>query len=170
MILAISKILKKDGYSLLDTVEFIQKAVDTYLKRYPVLLRKAFALYHFSPYHINRLRTAATRSQLRRYPGDWVFTFVQGDGKGFNFGVDIHECAIMKFYRAQRVEELTPYLCQLDHLLGERMNLGFDRQGTLANGATVCDCRWKYGAQTRRWSPIGDLVRQDQSIKWRSTL
>jgi hypothetical protein len=35
------------------------------------------------------LRAAARKSQLRQYPGDWVFKFMEGDGKTFQYGLDI---------------------------------------------------------------------------------
>ncbi len=36
-----------------------------------------------------------------RYPDDWVFTFLDGDGIVFDFGIDISGCTILKFYCVQ---------------------------------------------------------------------
>ena len=40
-------------------------------------------------------RHAAAISQQRRYPEDWVFEVVEGNGRGFAFGVDYTECGIV---------------------------------------------------------------------------
>jgi len=72
-----------------------------------------------------------------------VFSYVEGDGNSFDAGVDIAECAILKFYYTQGAEALIPYLCKLDHALGKLPGVVFSRTGTLADGSPVCDCRWK---------------------------
>jgi len=41
----------------------------------------AYFWYFFSALHKNGLRESALRSQHRRYPGDWVFTYVEGDAR-----------------------------------------------------------------------------------------
>ena len=72
----------------------------------------------------------------------------------FDMGVDVTECAIIKFFRSQGAEELVPHMCQLDNTISKYLNLGFTRQRTLAEGATICDCRWKRGAETLNWTPM----------------
>ncbi len=154
MILALYRALKKYGASRSEFTHAIYDVYEAYLNSYPAVLHQVYRKYYFSQYHQDRLRRGATRSQLRRYPVDWVFTFVEGDGISSDFGIDIHECAILKFFRAQGVVELTPYICYQEAALGKILGLGFNRKNTLTNGATVCDCRWKLGAETD-----GDLLR-----------
>ncbi len=165
MILALYRALKKYSYSLPESVQVIYDIYEAYLTRYPLGLRRAYRRYYFSQYHRDRLRHGAIRSQLCRYPGDWVFTFLDGDGVTFDFGIDINECAIQKLYRAQNADEFTPFVCHLDHAVGKMLELGFSRQDTLVNGAAVCDCRWKLGAETPGWPPIPDTVLQDSYSK-----
>jgi hypothetical protein len=42
----------------------------------------------------------------------------------------------------------------LEHALGKSIGLGFTRQGRLANGAMVCDFRWKLSAETLGWLKV----------------
>ncbi len=88
------------------------------------------------------------------YPGDWRMTFVKGDGKNFDFGVDYTECGIVKFYQAQQAEELAPYMCLGDFPLSKALNSGLARTTTLALGGKKCDFRWKAGRKVQmEWTP-----------------
>jgi hypothetical protein len=95
-----------------------------------------------------RWREQAAESQKRQYPGDWVFTFVEGDGKEFDYGLDFTECGICKLYHAQGADELTPYLCLMDDVVSKAFDRGLVRHKTLAEGADVCDFRYKAGRET----------------------
>ena len=95
-----------------------------------------------------RWRAQAARSQERQYPGDWVFTFVEGDGKEFDYGLDFTECGICKFYHAQGADELAPYLCLMDGAVSKAFGYGLVRYKTLAEGADICDFRYKAGRET----------------------
>ncbi len=162
MELALYRTLKKWGFTLPEAVQFAYDVLDIYLQNIPRLSRLAYRWYHLSRFHRSKLRRAAAASQRRQYPQDWVFTYVQGDGGAF--GVDVTECAICKLFRTQRAEELVPYLCALDFAMGKRFDLGFTRNGTLAEGASVCDCRWKRGAETRGWPVVGPERSRLQTI------
>jgi hypothetical protein len=165
IMLAAYRALKKYSFSLPESVQIIYDIFETSLTGYPDVFRRAYRRYYFSRYHRARLRHAAIRSQMSQHPGDWVFTFLDGNGKDFDFGIDISECAILKFYHAQNAEILTPLVCHLDHGSGKLLGLGFRRQDTLANGASVCDCRWKLGAETPGWPPVPDTVLQNPYSK-----
>ena len=95
-----------------------------------------------------RWRAQAEQSQKRQYPGDWVFTFVQGGGQEFDYGLDFAECGICKFYHDQGADDLTPYLCLMDGVVSEAFGYGLVRYKTLAEGADVCDFRYKTGRET----------------------
>jgi hypothetical protein len=168
MSLALYRTLKKREFTLNEVAHMTCRIFDAYLNSFPGLLRQAYSWYYFSPLYQNHLRHSAAASQLRKYPEDWVFTYVKGDGFTFDTGVDITECAILKFSAAQGAEEIVPHLCKLDHAMGKYLGLGLTRQGTLVEGATVCDCRWKRGAETPSWTPaIEPLYKEDS---WKPSL
>jgi hypothetical protein len=93
----------------------------------------------------DRRRHAATISQQRRYPEDWVFEVVEGDGQGFAFGVDYTECGIVKYLAREGAPELAPYLCWIDYPQFAAMHLRLDRTETLAQGGKRCDFRMSRG-------------------------
>lgn len=148
MSLALYRVLLKNGFLMDEAAQMTDDTFQIYLQSFPKPLRRAYCWYYFSFIHKNGLREGARRSQQKRYPGDWVFTYVVGDGKTFDFGVDIRECAILKFYQAHQAEGFIPYLCRFDDTMGRMLGLGLKRTGTLANGSDLCDCRWKYNRRS----------------------
>ncbi|MBW1717455.1 MAG: L-2-amino-thiazoline-4-carboxylic acid hydrolase, partial [Deltaproteobacteria bacterium] len=55
---------------------------------------------------------------------------------------------ICKFYRAQGADELAPYLCLSDYVVSDAFDRGLVRYKTPAEGAEVCDFRYKKGRET----------------------
>ena len=102
----------------------------------------------------NDFKRMAAESQKRVYAGDWVLTFVEGDGESFDFGVDYTECGIVKFYRAQGADEFAPYLCLGDFPISKALNTGLVRTTTLARGGPRCDFRYRSGRPIQmEWTP-----------------
>ena len=96
------------------------------------------------------MRKAASKSQERAHPADWVFSFVEGDGEEFDWGIDFTECRIVKFFRAQGAGELAPYLCLGDFPISDAFGTGLIRNTTIAEGGDRCDFRFKRGREIRR--------------------
>jgi hypothetical protein len=102
----------------------------------------------------DEFRRMARWSQKSRYPGDWKLNFVEGDGSTFDFGVDYTECGLVKFYRAQKAEELAPYMCLGDFPISLAVGSGLVRTTTLARGGSRCDFRFKAGRPIQmEWTP-----------------
>ena len=97
---------------------------------------------------MKRRRERAGRSQERRYPADWVYAFVEGDGETFDYGYDFTECGTQKFYRAQGADEFLPFYCFLDFPKCDADGLGLSRTMTLAEGHEKCDHRFKIGGKS----------------------
>jgi hypothetical protein len=94
------------------------------------------------------LKSQATESQKRLYPDDWVWRFVEGNGREFDYGIDVTECGAFKFFHTQGADELLPYMCRLDFAISEAMGMGLARTMTLAEGGEKCDYRFKRGRKT----------------------
>ncbi len=152
--LAIYRVLLKHGDTLEDTGELLHRLFRAEVERIPRVLRPWVKRYMFSGLRRRQALKEASRSQARRYPGDWVFERVDGDGSNFDQGRDYTECAIVKFLHAQDADELGPYLCDLDWVTAEVIGYGFQRTMTLAWGCDRCDFRMsKDGTTTAPWPP-----------------
>lgn len=152
--LAAYRVMVRHGGSVEDTGELLHRVILTETERIPKLLRHLVGRYRFSRLSIRQYERAARRSQARRYPGDWVFEVIEGDGKTFDTGIDHTECGIVKFLHAQGADELTPFICDLDYVLAEAMGYGLRRTRTLSWGCDRCDFRLsKHGATSAPWPP-----------------
>ena len=145
--LAVYRVLNAEGQAVQEAGKVI---FDTFkaMADYPKWLLRLVGKLKYNNDYVDRLREATEETQKRRYPGNWVATFIEGDGEEFDYGVDITECGICKFYHAQGAEELSPYLCLSDYVVSEAFDRGLVRYKTLAEGADRCDFRYKKGRET----------------------
>lgn len=149
--LAIYRVVVRHGGSLEDTGRLMHDMARVEFGRIPRALRPWMARY---AYRWRRLAKAARRSQLREYPDDFVFELVEGDGKTFDYGMDMTECAYLKYLQSQGAGELCPYGCECDYVMAEMMGIGLQRTKTLAWGCDRCDFRFaKHGTITAPWPP-----------------
>jgi len=95
-----------------------------------------------------KMRRWALTSQKRLYPGDWVYEFLERNGKDFDSGTDMLECGILKFYKEHDMADLVPYQCAWDIPMSEVGKQGLHRTKTLADGGDKCDFRFKMGRET----------------------
>lgn len=146
--LAMYRALQRHGGTVEEAGKLAYQASAAYLRAYPAFLRRLFGRRIFSRRYIARVRQRAAESQQRQYPGDYVYNFVEGDGRTFDYGVDYVECASVKFLQQQDAPELAPYLCASDKLYSEMMGWGLKRTMTLAEGCDHCDFRFRRGGET----------------------
>lgn len=139
--LSFYNVLKDRGWSTEKIGGLIHTIAELFCKSLPAWLRKTAGRMRFSSARLRKLLEGAVYSQLRRYDEDWVFKVVPGNSR-FDFGVDIYRCAIHTFYRSQGAEDLVPYICRLDHLLGNSFGYKIKRKNEIHQGAHYCDCRF----------------------------
>ena len=146
--LALYRALKSHNKTEIEAGDIIYKSVEAQINSYPKLLLRLYASLTW-PLVKYRTRKLALTSQKRRYPEDWVYSFVPGDGKEFDFGRDYTECGITKFFHAQGADGLTPLLCKLEFLICDAQGIVLTRTGTISEGAGKCDFRYKRGRSTK---------------------
>lgn len=147
--LAMYRVLLRHGGSVQDAGEVLHNYAKTSYERIPGPLRTRM----LRPLR-KRAQKQARWTQQRRYAGDWLNEIVEGDGRTFDWGIDITECGIVKFLHAQGADELTPYLCDLDYVMAEAADVGLTRTKTLAWGCDSCDFRWTIPGDTKAaWPP-----------------
>ena len=146
--LAIYRVLRRKGLTFEDAGQIIYQMNEAELNIIPILLRHIIGYLWFSPLFIRRLRKRAKESQERKYPGGYVLTFIEGDGRTFDYGFDYTECAGCKFLNQQGAPELAPFLCAFDKVASEILGWGLTRTMTIADGCRKCDFRFKKGDKT----------------------
>jgi len=146
--LAIYRVLQRMGLTIEESGQIINQMNQCELNTIPNFLRRIIGYLWFSPLFIWRLKKRAKESQERKYPGGYVLTFIKGDGRTFDYGLDYIECAGCKFLSQQGAPELAPFLCELDKTSSEILGWGLTRTMTLAKGHKKCDFRFKKGGKT----------------------
>lgn len=149
MALAGYRVVLRHGGSAQDAGEVVVSYAHRMIARIPRRLRPRL----LGPRR-SRAEKVTRWTQQRRYPDDWVCQFVDGAGHPFDLGLDVTECAIVKFMHAQGADEFTPYLCHLDYVMAEAAGTGLTRTKTLAWGCDSCDFRMRVpGTTTAAWPP-----------------
>jgi hypothetical protein len=111
----------------------------------------------FSSWFKNRTKKRTIETHRRKYAGNYILTYVKGDSREFDFGVDYIECASCKFLQAESAFELAPYVCAVDMAASELLGWGLRRTMTLAEGGERCDFRLKKGGKT--YLPLPQSLR-----------
>jgi len=127
----------------------------SFISKIPPFLLRFFIPVKFSTDYFTRLKQRALISHRREYLEDYVYNFIEGDGKTFDYGVDYIECAACKFLEREGAYELAQYLCPADILYSETLGWGLTRTQTLAQGGDCCDFRFKKGGPTHVAVPPG---------------
>ena len=150
LFLALYKALRAQGWAVEEIGALVYEAVETTYARVPRSLCRLYGRLGFRESSLRKARERARASQERRYAGDWVYSVVDGDGQGFDYGLDFEECGIWKFFQAQGAEEFAPYMCQLDYIASDRFGWGLVRTTMIAEGGDKCDFRFHATGRTDR--------------------
>ncbi|MHA1492171.1 MAG: L-2-amino-thiazoline-4-carboxylic acid hydrolase [Promethearchaeota archaeon] len=155
--LAIMRILEKEGLTYHEIGEFIYESSEIVYKSRIRKLKKTGqhpADQLFNKVYVNYVKTLTEKSQKKQYPYDWVWEFVEGDGKIFDYGFNISECGIHKVFKKLGAEKYVPFICLIDYATANMYGFGFTRTQNLGNGAPICDLRYiKNGTTPRGWPP-----------------
>lgn len=153
-VLAIYKVPRRCGECDEEIGELVYKGAEEMVERYPRFLLRLVGGIMLTRFGEKRMRKMAAETQKREYAANSVAVYVEGDGVDFDFGIDFLECAIVKFYEAQRAAEFAPYLCLFDFAMWKAFGLGLRRTTTIAEGCEKCDFRYGKGRETTDgWPP-----------------
>ena len=146
--LAVYRALQRQGRSLEDAGRLIFLIATEEARAVPYVGRRLMEALWFSRWFRWLVKKRAIKSQQRIYPGNFVLTYVEGDGREFDYGIDYTECANCIFLRAENAFELAPYACATDKPISELLGWGLNRPKTIAEGYPICSFRFKKGGKT----------------------
>lgn len=146
--LAFFRVMGGRGYRPAETYEVIYEVVEEWLQRYPPSFSKMMGSLRLSLLYRDSLKRHAEQSQKREFPGDWVYAYVEGDGRNFDYGLDYLECGICKFFQDQNAANLIPYMCALDYPMTRAYGLDLKRTTTLGGARLAATSR---SSAARSW-------------------
>ena len=151
---ALYRVLQKHDKTLEEAGQFIYDLTEAILNSYPRVFLRFLTGDIFSKKIMKKARERAGLTQKRVYSENYVFSYVEGDGVEFDYGIEYTECAVCKFMKAVGAPELTPYICDVDIISSDLYGWGLKRTMTIADGYPTCDFRFKKGGKTSITSKI----------------
>ena len=152
--LAMYKVLKRYDHKPDQAWEVCMIVYGSYLGSLPGFVKRRMKKAGFN----KRIRQTYMKDQeilsKRKVPEGDLMTFIDGKGRDFDFGMDIHECAKVKFLRREGALEFMPYVCLVDIMINEAMGVGLTRTKTIADGYDFCDFRLSENGEVRIESPV----------------
>ena len=100
---------------------------------------------------------------LKKYKEDFVLEHID-PGQDFDFGYNYTECAIHKLYQKKGKSEYLQYVCLGDYAMFQSYGMGFTRTQTIANGAPLCDFRFKKKQSDIKRMAAGKTPRMERSF------
>jgi len=155
--LAVFRVLEKVGYSFEEIGAFHYNYSIKLHEERKLILEKAgrdSSQYPFEAAYKDYQKILCENTLKRIYPYDFVMEYVSGDGRTYDWGWDIYECAVQKAYEKFGSKKYLPFICLGDHYEAEGLGFGFSRTQTLGFGAPKCDHRFIKNAKTpSAWPP-----------------
>jgi hypothetical protein len=145
-IVALHRALLAQGRSARDTISISAEVFDAWFRKIPGSVLLFIGRIAFSNPSRRTFIRQAQRSQLRRYPEDFVWSVEERpDGE---LALVFEECAVNKWYEAQNVPELKPYCNFVDLTYSRLMGMGVDARDTIGLGCKQCTLSYQHGRAT----------------------
>lgn len=155
--LACVRILERYGMGVEEIGNYLYETYKDVYQTLPGLVKTILRQQEFSQTKKKKLKTYAIFSHKRQYPDDWVFKYIEGNGKSFDYGVDYTECAVLKLYQRFGAEKYMPYVCVGDFASSGALRTGLTRTTTLQFGGYCCDFRYKKNSSALQGLPLNNL-------------
>jgi hypothetical protein len=151
--IAFYKAIQAHGRTALAAGKITYDLVEAEWSRTPQDEARRLGALMFSAQELANLQGYCHQTQQRLYPGDWVATYIPGDGQTFDFGYDYAECGALKLFRSQGAAAMAPYFCLADFPRSRALGTGLVRTRTLAFGDDRCNFRYQQGRPVNQdWS------------------
>ncbi len=90
------------------------------------------------------MKNAAEAANAKGKSDNWVYeAVVPGSNERFDTGTNYTKCPIVGLYCKFGKEKLLPFICNNDFPVFEEMGISLERSQTLAEGAPMCDFRFR---------------------------
>ena len=129
---------REDGLSPEENLELLDKGMR---KSKLVKTLMGSSKGYFSEKNMESRRAWSKKTHEKRYKNDWVVDVLEKTDD-YEFGLDYTECGVCKLCRDEGCPQWAQYLCRLDFMLVEIMDIHLERTTTLADGGDKCDFRF----------------------------
>jgi len=158
------KTMKRHGKSPGEAWEICHEGIKLRMEKFSKLKAWFLRKMMYSNFLMKRFKRRAENSEHLKF-GDFEVSYVMGDGKDFDWGVDYLKCGNYNLAKTLDAEEFAPYVCMSDIALGDAIGWGLTRTQTLADGCEYCDFRFKKGSENNISSKAPEVQKTIERIK-----
>jgi len=157
-IIAMFRAMKETDKTAADVIRIWAEAADDLFAKIPAWMAHLGGQVLLSKPVIKSFRKQTIMSQERRFPEDWVYELLDGDGDKYDVGFEFSECAVIKLYQAMDTMELAPYCNFADVTYSHYLGIGLDASETLGMGCDHCRMLFKNGGETLITPNLVDIL------------
>ena len=147
-IVAMFRAMNETGNTAADVIRIWAEVADDLFSKIPGWIARLGGRILLSNPVVKAFKNQTIASQERRFPEDWVYELLEGDGEKFDLGFEFSECAVIKFYQAMNTMELAPYCNFGDVTYSHYMGIGLDTSEAIGMGCDHCRMLFKKGGVT----------------------
>ena len=158
LIIAMYRAMAESGKTAEDVVLIWAEAADDLFAKIPSWMASLGGRVLLSKPVVRGFMRQTILSQERRYPEDWVYQLLHGNGEDFDVGFEYSECAVIKLYQAMDTMELAPCCNFTDVTYSHYLGMGLDASETLGMDCDRCRMLFKKGADTVISPNLMDII------------
>ena len=158
MIIAMFRAMKDAGKTAGDVIRIWAEVADDLFAKIPAWIARLGGRALLSKPVVRGFMRQTILSQERRYPEDWVYQLLHGNGEDFDVGFEYSECAVIKLYQAMDTMELAPCCNFTDVTYSHYLGMGLDASETLGMDCDRCRMLFKKGADTVISPNLMDII------------
>lgn len=87
-------------------------------------------------------------SLQKKYKMDYAYKFLSKKGDLYDFGFDMYESGMIKYFNSYKASDIIPYLGVQDYVVCDVIGIGLSRTKTLNEGDELSDYRFKIGGKS----------------------
>jgi hypothetical protein len=158
MIIAMFRAMRESEKTAPDVIRIWAEAADDLFAKIPAWMAHLGGRTLLSKPVVKAFKRQTITSQERRFPEDWVYKLLDGDGEAFDVGFEFSECAVIKLYQTMATMELAPYCNFADVTYSHYLGIGLDTSETLGMGCDHCRMLFKKGGKTLITPNLVDIL------------
>lgn len=133
--------LKKQGYRVEEASRIMFEATKIYIESYPKIIKKVAGKLVLSKLQMSDLKRNLKKTAAKKISRLWSSEFDIKSEKNHNYVKDIKECVILKFCTEECADELIPYVCKLNKLLLEELEMDNFHKKSYLSRDMICNCQ-----------------------------
>ncbi|EYE87401.1 hypothetical protein Q428_13505 [Fervidicella metallireducens AeB] len=133
--------LKKQGYRVEEASRIMFEATKIYIESYPKIIKRVAGKLVLSQLQMADMKRSFKKTAAKKISRLWSGEFDVKSESNHDFVKDTKECVILKFCTEECADELKPYICKLNKLLLEELEMDNFHKRSYLSRNMLCSCQ-----------------------------